>query len=56
MDRGGQGQVMEDLITRFLLRLNFLITTHTERLTHKKKASSGNLRERMLDELIDNMV
>ena len=39
---------MGDLKTQFLLHLILLITTHTERLTHKK-ASSGNLLERMLD-------
>lgn len=40
---------MEDLKTQFLLRLILSITTHTERLIHKKKASSGNVLERMLD-------
>lgn len=41
--------IMEDLKTQFLLRLILSITTDTERLTHKKKTSSGNLLERMLD-------
>ena len=40
---------MEDLKTQLLLRLILSITTHTERLIHKKKLPQGMFSNAMLD-------